>query len=72
MIEMNTRVTKHVSNWLWFDVFMQSSEYSKAQNTSKLVLGMQILSDSQYQYTPNHNEFVSCFVTVFTSNRMRQ
>ena len=23
---------------------------------------MQILFDSQFQYTPNHNEFDSCFV----------
>ena len=24
---------------------------------------MQILSDSQFQYTPSHNEFDTCFVT---------
>ena len=64
---MNTCVIKHVSNWLWLDVFMQSSEYSNRKYLH-LYKKYRFLSDSPIH--PNHNEVDTCSVTrVFISTK---
>ena len=63
LIRINTLVIKHVSNLIWFHVFMQTSEYR-----SRYYLHWYMYKKCRFCLTvsfkhPNNKEFVTCFVT---------